>query len=650
MTDTARGETGLAQPRASQRSEAADLTNLRLKVLALSAENERLRNTVSFQLGGAILRLRSLDGLRHFPGEIARLVQLSRQRRGRLKDGEETPKSLEERLRRIVARAFDTSAEEIEEAVRHEGGSPVVQATLLTGLGNIIRPLDPAKALILSRRAAAVASTPQNNIALANLLVDAGAVEEPLEIYRRLRSKRTPMPFRSNQRMALLEGMVRVQRGGLEIPPRARGERSAGGSPGLLYVAASSFPYHTTGYTSRTQAVLKALVDAGERVHAVTRPGYPNDRNDVHLMQSDAVQFVNGVTYTRLTGPQSNSTPFDHYCEQASEALSQMIDKTRPTVVHAASNYLNAMPALIAARRAGLPFAYEVRGLWELTQAAKDPLFEASERFRWQREQETRVASEADLVFTISQGLRAELVERGVDAEKIVIVPNCVDSEVFAPRRMDKALRDELLIGQSKVLGFIGSMTAYEGLVDLISAMAELRRQGLDVCALLVGDGPAAQEVREAARSLGVERHLIMPGRVSHAEVARWYSLMDVAVYPRRPSRVTELVPPLKPLEAMAAGIPVVASNVSAIRETVQHGYNGLLFERGDVDDLVEQLKQALTDRRRARVLAKQARRHVQDAFSWNAAAAKIVNAYKERLNYDGAPQSRVVSSARASV
>lgn len=628
MTDTAKAD-ARSQLRPPQPSEVAELTNLRLKVLALSAENERLRNTVSFQLGGAILKMRSLEGLLHFPGELGRLSQLSRHRRGRLKDGEAAPKSLEERLRRIVARAVDMSADEIEDAVRLEGGSEVVQATLLAGLANIIRPLDPAKALILSRRAAAVAPTAQNNIALANLLVDAGAVEEPLSIYRRLRSKRTPMPYRSNQRMALLEGMVRVQSGGLKIPPRVGGARTSE-ERRVLYVAASSFPYHTTGYTSRTQALLSALIQGGERVDAVTRPGYPNDRNDVHVMHAEAVQTVNAVIYTRLTGPQSNSTPFDHYCERASASLSQMIEKTEATIVHAASNYLNAMPALIAARKAGLPFVYEVRGLWELTQAAKDPQFELSERFRWQREQEARVAAAADRVLTISQGLKAELIQRGVDARKIVIVPNCVDSEVFIPTRRDKALRDELLIGQSKVLGFIGSMTAYEGLVDLVSAMAELRSQGMDVCALLVGDGPAAQEVREAARSFGVERHLIMPGRVPHTDVARWYSLMDVAVYPRRPSRVTEMVPPLKPLEAMAVGVPVVASNVSAIQETVKHDYNGLLFERGDVSDLVQQLKIALTQPRRMRALAKQARRHVQNDYSWTAAAARVADAYAE--------------------
>ena len=632
MTDTARVGSGSLPSRALQHSEAADLTNLRLKLLALSAENERLRNTVSFQLGGAILKLRSLEGLIDFPREINKLIQLSRQRRGRLKLGEETPQKLEERLRRIVARTFDMSAEDIEEAVKQDGGPPAVQATLMTGLANIIRPLDPVKAMVLARRAAVIAPTLQNDITLANLLIDAGAIEEPLEIYRRLRSKRMLLPHRSNQRMALLEGMIRSQRGSLSIPPRAAVRASS--KRRVLYVAASSFPYHTTGYTSRTQALLKALIDGGERIDAVTRPGYPNDRNDVHLMHSEGVQVVNGVTYTRLTGPQSNNTPFDHYCDQASAILLQMIEKTRSTVVHAASNYLNAMPALIAARRAGLPFVYEVRGLWELTQAAKDPRFEFSERFRWQREQETRVAIEADLVFTISQGLRSELIERGVAADKIVIVPNCVDSEVFVPTRGDKTLRDELLIGQSKVIGFVGSMTTYEGLVDLVTAMAELRRQDMDVCALLVGDGPAAQEVREAARSLGVERHLIMPGRVPHSDVARWYSLMDVAVYPRRPSRVTELVPPLKPLEAMAAGIPVVASNVSAIQETVKHDYNGLLFERGDLNDLVQQLKNALTDRRHARTLAKQARRHVQQNYSWTAASARVAEAY-EHLETD---------------
>ena len=207
-------------------------------------------------------------------------------------------------------------------------------------------------------------------------------------------------------------------------------------------------------------------------------------------------------------------------------------------------------------------------------------------------------------------------------------------------------------LGERRVLGFLGSMTGYEGLVDLVSALSRLRKEGIDVCALLVGDGPAFREVREAARDHGVEEHLIMPGRVPHADAPRWYSVMDVAVYPRRPARVTELVLPLKPLEAMAMELPVVASNVSAISETVIHGSNGFLFDKGNVNELISVLGGVLDRPDQSRAIGRAARADVERRFTWARAAESLGLVYGRRADQLGRAGGRaailVLSSAGA--
>ena len=625
----------IREPGADFNRDVSELYRLRMQIFAMSAENERLRNTVSYRLGSAILNARRWRGLLGLPSALMDLIMDSRRRRGhRIQgDGGGAP-AINTLLRQILLESDSTSVEQIVSVVEAEKATAHYRGEVLTELAKIIRPADGQKAIDLMRHAARLDTSAARSAIFAGMLLDDGAIDEPHRIYQRLKTQRRGLNLPAQQKAAMVAGAVRVQERGLTIGPKNSSPKFQPINPrSVLYVAASSSPYHTTGYTSRTQALVKAIGSHGWTVHVVTRPGYPQDRNDIHRMPAGVTQTVNGIDYSLLPGPRSNGVPFDKYCAEASQSIYRQLEKVRPGVVHAASNYLNATPALIAARQAGLPFVYEVRGLWELTQAAKNPRFEASERFDWQKQRETAVAQQADLVITISQGLRRELIERGVSADRIVIVPNCVDVDSFKPRPRDQELAKEILLGDSKVLGFVGSMTSYEGLIDLVTALSRLRKNGADVCGLLVGDGPAWQEVREVARSLGMQHHIIMPGRVPHADVARWYSLMDVAVYPRLPSRVTELVPPLKPLEAMAMGLPVVASDVSAIRESIVDGRNGFLFARGEVDSLTSTLERVLQDTRAVRGVAKQGRADVKDLFTWDAAAKSVVQAYAERLS-----------------
>jgi glycosyltransferase involved in cell wall biosynthesis len=607
---------------------AAEAAQLRLKVLTLSAENERLRETISFQLGNLLLGAKTLRGIRDLPGGLMRLRKSSQERRGRGRalDPHLNPETAS-RIQQLSLRAFEMGADEIVAAALAECRDPRLAMRVVADLSLSLQLVDFDKSITLAREAVRHDPSPHRIQWLAGVLYDAGMIEEPLALYRRLDDSREIISSRARQRRELIEGFARIQRTGLDIPPRKALRQ--GKDRSLVYVAASSFPHHVTGYAARTHSLIKAIGRQGWAVDAVTRPGYPADRNDAqHVTGRLGAQEVDGVVYSRLPGPPSNATPFDQYCEKSSQALLDHIHAVRPSVVQAASNYVNAAPALMAARKADLPFVYEVRGLWELTSAARTPHWEGSERFEFQRRQETVVAQQADAVVAISRGLRNELISRGVDGRKIIVVPNSVDPEVFAPRPRDHALASEIGLEERPVLGFLGSMTGYEGLVDLVTALANLRRTGVDACALLVGDGPAFREVREAARMLGVSDHLIMPGRVPHTQTPRWYSLMNVAVYPRRPAQVTELVPPLKPLEAMSMELPVVASNVSAISETVIHRENGFLFNKGDVGELTDLLGEVLGAPDRSMAVARNARRDVEARFTWSRAASRLDELY----------------------
>ena len=113
------------------------------------------------------------------------------------------------------------------------------------------------------------------------------------------------------------------------------------------------------------------------------------------------------------------------------------------------------------------------------------------------------------------------------------------------------------------MLGFLGSFYAYEGLDLLIKALVQIRQTLPDTCLLLVGGGPQQQALQQLVQQLKLEEAVIMPGRVPHQEVMKYYSLVDLLVYPRKAMRLTELVTPLKPLEAMAMGKALVLSDVA---------------------------------------------------------------------------------------
>lgn len=450
---------------------------------------------------------------------------------------------------------------------------------------------DVNSAAQLARQSIALDGSPRNRIRNCMVLWDSGCIQESNALLVGV-SKDDLNP--AEQEKALqIEGAYRLYCRLPEIPESNSSAEYVCDPKCILYVASSSQPYHTTGYTTRTHHLLESLKAQGWVVHCVTRPGYPNDRPDSRNLDAPVLNIIDGVPYERIEGRHRREVSYDQYLMEAADRLEQTARRLRPVLIHAASNYEAALPALIAARRLGIPFCYEVRGLWEYTAASKKVGWEQTERFELDRRLEAYTAVHAGRVFTLTKALAAELVSRGVAENRIELMPNAVNLSVFTKVERDQALADELGVGANTfVCGYIGSVVKYEGLDDLIAAMPTLILRVPDSKLLVVGDGDELVKLREQATQLGVVNQVVFTGKVPHGDVTRYFSLLDTIALPRKPYTVCKLVSPLKPFEAMAMRVPLVVSDVDALGEIFVHGETALLHEAGDPDSLAQSLIQ----------------------------------------------------------
>ncbi|MBS0368537.1 MAG: glycosyltransferase [Proteobacteria bacterium] len=375
--------------------------------------------------------------------------------------------------------------------------------------------------------------------------------------------------------------------------------------PRLLYAVNHAYPCSSNGYAVRTHGVASALARAGVEVIAVTRPGTPWDRSGGEMSDFPLEHRIDGVRYVYLPSPSTLGKALPVYTEQAMDAFGELLRVFKPHAVMAASNWHNALPAALAARHAGLPFFYEVRGFWEISQVARDPAWAGSAGFQHEVEGETAVAQAAERLFTINRLMRDELVRRGVTTTKIDLVPNGFPG--WPTPGSDRPTRESLGIQSRHVVGYVGSFNVYEGLEDLIEALALLRRRGVDVALLLVGSGEpqgfgagqasecsATLAYLQLAARLEIRDFVFTPGRVPPEQADDYYDLLDVVVLPRRPFAVCELVSPMKPLEAAAHGKRVLMSDVAPLADLARLAPNFSYFRKGSVASLVERLLELL--------------------------------------------------------
>jgi PEP-CTERM/exosortase A-associated glycosyltransferase len=393
----------------------------------------------------------------------------------------------------------------------------------------------------------------------------------------------------------------------------------------ILHVLDHSIPLHS-GYTFRTRAILQQQRALGWETHHIT---------SAKQGESSAPQeLVDGLSFYR-TAPSRGLLARLPMLNQLAvigglEArLLEVAREIRPDILHAHSPALNAIAALRVGRRLGIPVVYEIRAFWEDAAVDHGTSKEWGLRYRVTRAMETWALKRVQAATTICEGLRSEIVGRGIPAAKITVIPNAVDIQDFSvgePR--DEALAESLGLQGKTVLGFIGSFYAYEGLDVLLAALPVMLAQNPDIRLLLVGGGPQEQALREQARALGVDGQVLFTGRVPHGDVQRYYNLVDVLCYPRLKMRLTDLVTPLKPLEAMAQGRLLVASDVGGHRELIEDGYTGVLFAAGDPQALARQLLALLAAPQRWPALRAQGRRFVEAERSWAASVSRYRAVY----------------------
>jgi len=408
----------------------------------------------------------------------------------------------------------------------------------------------------------------------------------------------------------------------------------------ILYHVNQSLPHHGSGYAIRTHGLVSNLRERGWEVAVHARVGYPNDRYDfIGARTVPAAEEIDGVPYTFVPDRKRGIGVLDIEIYQAASValLVEQMAEFRPALVHCASNYSCGLAGTAAAKRLGIPSIYEVRGLWHITRAARQPEYADSDHYRMIERLEAQAAHNADHVFAITVAVRDILVGHGVPEEKITILPNAVNPARFKPAKRNRGLADELKLSDRVVIGYIGSFTGYEGLDDLLEAVALLRtRLGEAFAVLLVGDGTAYDELVELSRQLEVQEVVKFTGRVPHDLAGDYYSLIDIAVYPRKGVPVCEIVSPLKPLEAMAMGKAVVASEVRALAEMVVHEQTGLLHARDDVTSLAEQLERLVLDAPLRERLGEAARRWVGANCTWSDTSEKVQNIYHQLINPEG--------------
>jgi glycosyltransferase involved in cell wall biosynthesis len=437
-------------------------------------------------------------------------------------------------------------------------------------------------------------------------------------------AERTRDIFRARER--LLDNGFTLPSGSAEpgyIPAVRRG----------FYLLHNSLPIDSGGYATRTHGLVCNMRRHGWDVECVTRLGYPLDIRSGGW--APPRQVVDGVPYYRIKdrGSSYRRVDAEQYLKLNAEAVLRLARRRKPVVVHGASNHINGLAAVYAGRRLGIPSVYEVRGLWELTRVSRQPEFEGSELFEMIAKLETQACLTADRVITITKALKTLMVERGVPSEKIEVVPNGVDIQRFsAPSGGDGEVRSRWSIPEGAIVfGYVGSMPQYEGLDDLIDAVARLKVDGLPaVYCLLVGDGDQLGKLTLRAQQQNVGDRVFFSGRVPHHEVGRYYAAMDVMVFPRKPQPVTEIVSPIKPFEAMALAKPILASDVAALAEIVSDGKTGVLFRKGDAEHLAECMTRLAQSIELRRCVGSAGQRWVREERDWSVLARRVTSIYEE--------------------
>lgn len=394
----------------------------------------------------------------------------------------------------------------------------------------------------------------------------------------------------------------------------------------VMHLLTNSLPHTQSGYAQRSHSILQAQQERGWETLALTRLGYPVSVGKLWAHQQDS---VNGISYRRLLPPRIEKNAIDRVQQQAEETLKIALE-FRPSVIHTTTPYVNALIGRAVAEALDIPWVYEVRGqLADTWASTRDPKATKSERYRWLQNRESDAMRSADLVVTLGESMKKNIVAAGIQSERVMIAPNAVGGDFLSEPRTTAEARGLLgLDANAQIIGTVSSLVPYEGLDTLISAFALLARVNPQVQLVIVGGGVSLPDLETQAKEAGLRDRVIFTGVVPRAQATIYHQALDIFVLPRRDLEVTRSVTPLKPVEALACARPVVGSNLPAIREIVTDGVNGALVPPEDPAALGSALSKLLADAPLRRKMGRRGRQQVLSSRTWLANAEAYTDAY----------------------
>jgi len=405
----------------------------------------------------------------------------------------------------------------------------------------------------------------------------------------------------------------------------------------IIYAIHNSLPETNNGYSIRSHFIAKSAQKEGIKIYPITRVGFPLDLGNVRNYKDDNFNpIVDTLAYYRMNknGYRWGQVPIKDYIENYSKMLSQFAKDREATIVHAASNYVNGLAGINAARILNIPSIYEVRGFWEITGASRNPEYKNSDMYNLQQRLENQACRDATSVIALSEIVKEELMRRGIDGNKIYIVPNGVDTEKMKPTEKNIDLLNKLNWNRKFVVGFIGSVVDYEGLKLLVEAAEKLMKSGHDDFRyMIVGDGNDLENLKKLVEEKELSRLFLFMGRIPYEDVNKYYSIMNVACYPRLNWEVCAIVSPKKPFEAMAYGIPVVSSSVRANSYFIEDGVNGLIHKSENSDSIVEKLKLLYEDDKLTQKIGSNGRKWIVENCDSKIAGPKLKEIYQKTIN-----------------
>ena len=399
----------------------------------------------------------------------------------------------------------------------------------------------------------------------------------------------------------------------------------------VLHILDHSLPLHS-GYSFRSAEIIRAQRLLGWKVDALTGPKH-------NAEMADDAEVAEPGCFRSAFSTRDQAMP--SIVRQVAvvrilqKRILDLVERHGYDLLHAHSPSLDGLAALGASRRLKLPVVYEMRASWEDAAVDHGTSRRNGIRYRLTRYSETNVFRRADRITTICEGLKAEICSRGIAEGRVTVVPNGVDVDRFEPMPNERnEMRRKRGVEDRFVLVFCGSFYNYEGLDLLLEAVAAAVSECPKLLVCLAGGGQEEMSLKQRVVNMNLQQHIEFLGRVPQSEVVSLYNLADACVFPRYRMKLTEMVTPLKPLEAMSTGSVVLASDVGGHRELIQYGVTGFLFEADSVDALTKKILDLWrNDCRGEAGLA--ARRYVVEHRTWKSNVDRYRTVYSEAMRTD---------------